>query len=349
MPAKVRLKWPLQAEWSVHRGATMKIVVTGGSGFLGQMLVEALVKKGQLTSKTETSEDIQSIVLTDVQPGSFQNSKVKYVTGDITHKGFVQELLSEADSVFHLAGVVSGAAEADFDLGMRVNVEGTMNVLEACRSSKRTPKVVFSSSVTVYGGLAAQGTITDMTLLTPISSYGTQKAICEHLVNDYSRKGFIDGRSIRLPAVAVRPGRANAAASGFISSIIREGLDGIDIVCPVGSESALPCLSPNKSIDALLRSHDLSSKVFVGTRSILVNSLKVSVADAIAAVKRHAGQKKVGKVDFQINPMLQKMVDLSPKDIRSENFIKLGFQTNKDLDDIVNEYLNYLSQVAPGQ
>ncbi|MFN7432486.1 MAG: NAD-dependent epimerase/dehydratase family protein, partial [Betaproteobacteria bacterium] len=206
----------------------MKVVVTGGAGFLGQRLIRALVARGRLTDAAGQERLIEQIVAIDsMQSGSLVvDERVGYVNGDISTPNFLQHVIAaDTDCVFHLAAVVSGAAEAEFDLGLRVNLDGTRALLEACRRQPRPPKLVFASSVAVFGG-ALPAVVDDATAPTPVSSYGVQKLVGELLVGDFSRKGYIDGRAVRLPTIVVRPGKPNAAASSFASGIIREPLAG---------------------------------------------------------------------------------------------------------------------------
>src|SRR5437764_4274699 len=206
----------------------MRIVIAGGCGFLGRRLALLLLQQGSKLGA------IDELVLFDNAPSALplpDDRRVKLVTGDIADRDTVAKLIAPGtDSVFHLAAIVSGQAEADTDLGYRINLDGTRAVLDACRglataNAKTAPRLIFASSLAVYGG-ALPPAVGEDTGLTPQSSYGTQKAIGELLVNDYSRKGFIDGRALRLPTVVVRPGRPNRAASGFASSMIREPLAG---------------------------------------------------------------------------------------------------------------------------
>src|SRR3974390_3216166 len=243
----------------------MRIVITGGCGFLGRRLAMLLLDKGSKLGM------IDELVLFDNAPPVLplpDNKRVTLVTGDIADRDAVRTLITPGTaSVFHLAAIVSGQAEADTDLGYRINLDGTRAVLHACRALGTCPRLVFASSLAVYGG-ALPPQVGDDTPLTPQSSYGTQKAIGELLVNDYSRKGFVDGRALRLPTVVVRPGRPNRAASTFASSIIREPLSGKEAVCPVSPHTAMALASPRSVVAALLHAHDLPGSAFGANRSL---------------------------------------------------------------------------------
>src|SRR5262249_20864976 len=223
----------------------MKVVVTGGAGVLRAKLIPPLFERARLTRSDGAQYTIEQIVSIDqAQTGRlFVDERVGYVVGDIANSQFLSHVLArDTDSVFHLAAVVSGGAEADFDLGMRVNLDGTRALLECCRAQSAVPRLVFASSVAVYGGVLP--VVTDDPYPRPATSYGVQKLVGEYLVGDYARKGFIDGRSVRLPTIVVRPGKPNAAASGFASGIIREPLAGAEAICPVDASTAMWVSSP---------------------------------------------------------------------------------------------------------
>src|ERR1700753_419996 len=259
----------------------MTILITGGAGFLGQRLARRLLQRGG-------SEDI---VLVDQVPApDFGDSRVKVVAADISDPAALKSLItSDVGLVFHLAAVVSGAAEADFDLGMRINLDASRLLLDLCRAAGHRPKVVFTSSVAVYGG-ALPPVVTDDTPLNPRSSYGTQKAMGELLLADYTRKGFVDGRILRLPTISVRPGAPNKAASSFASGLIREPLNGQPTVCPVSPDLSLWLLSPPRAVESLIAGAELPSSAFAGRRALNLPGLSVSVADMLAALERAGGK-----------------------------------------------------------
>ena len=238
----------------------MKVLITGGAGFLGQRLAKKLLERGTLKGANDKDSSIDQIVLVDiVQDAPLSDKRVRYIVGDIGDADFLKSTVdASTNSIFHLAAIVSGQAEADFDLGMRINVDASRHLLDICRGLGHRPKVVFASSVAVFGG-ELPAMVLDTTALTPQSSYGTQKAVVELLVNDYTRKGFIDGRVLRLPTISVRPGRPNAAASSFASGIIREPLNGEPAICPVNANTRLWLLSPETVIESLMFGHDVAA------------------------------------------------------------------------------------------
>src|SRR5258708_39926164 len=260
----------------------MRVVITGACGFLGRRVALQLLARG----------DVDELVLFDNAPSALplpEDKRLNVVTGDIADSHTVRRVISGGThSVFHLAAVVSGQAEADTDLGYRVNLDGTRAVLEACRELDSCPRVVFASSLAVYGG-ALPPAVGDETPLTPQTSYGTQKAIGELMVNDYSRKGFVDCRAVRLPTVVVRPGRPNRAASTFASSMIREPLAGREAVCPVSPATVMSRASPRRIMAGLLRAYDLLADAFGTSQSFQLPGFSVAVGQSAAAGGRAAG------------------------------------------------------------
>jgi D-erythronate 2-dehydrogenase len=315
----------------------MKVVVTGGSGFLGQQLVRALAARGTLQSRGE-SRVISRIVALDAvrTPGEFSDPRVQYLQADLSDRAAITEVTS-ADGVFHLAAVVSGAAEADFDLGMRVNLDGTRALLEACRARSSPPRFVFASSVAVFGGDLPE-VVRDDTTPAPQSSYGVQKLIGELLVGDFTRRGCIDGRAVRLPTIVVRPGKPNAAASSFASGIIREPLAGVEAICPVGPDTQLWVMSPARAIDCLIHAHEASSAAWGAQRAVSLPGLTVSVREMLDALRQVGGEAAMRRVRFEADERIARIVRTWPAQFNAARATALGFAADQDIVSIVRTY-----------
>lgn len=314
----------------------MRIVITGGCGFLGRRLALLLLERGSSLGP------IDQLVLFDNAPSALplpNDKRVRLVTGDIADRDTVRQLLLPgAAVVFHLAAVVSGQAEADTDLGYRVNLDGTRAMLEACRALGSYPRLVFASSLAVYGGVLPPA-VGDDTPLTPQSSYGTQKAIGELLVNDYSRKGFVDGRALRLPTVVVRPGRPNRAASTFASSIIREPLAGKEAVCPVSPDLVMALASPRRVVEALHHAHELPPEAFGTNRSLQLPGFSVAVGEMVAAVRRAGGEAAHARIRWQPDPAIQQIVSGWPLALAAPRAEALGFAADAGIDEAVQAFI----------
>jgi D-erythronate 2-dehydrogenase len=320
----------------------MNILITGGAGFLGQQLIAKLLEKGSLDAG-RGQEAITSITCFDQITGAIVDSKVKSIAGNISSAAEVNALVQQdTGAVIHLAAVVSGTAEADFDLGMRVNVDGTRYLLEACRAmGEKTGKpirLLFSSSIAVFGG-ALPAVVTDATAATPQGSYGVQKLIGEQLVQDYSRKGFIDGRAVRVPTVVVRPGKPNGAASGFASGIIREPLAGIDAVLPVDPKTKMWIASPRAVVGMFLRALELSSEAWGWSRVLNLPGLVASMEEELAALKAVGGDEAVARVKYQPDAKIAKLVDTWAANFDTSRAIAMGFTADEDFESIVRAYV----------
>ncbi len=321
----------------------MKIVVTGGTGFLGQRLIRALCERGRLTDASGREREIEQIVAVDLaQSGSLHlDDRVGYVLGDIGQPGFIGHVLAaDTASVFHLAAVVSGAAERDFDLGMRVNLDGTRFLLEACRRQKQVPKFVFASSVAVFGQ-PLPPVVTDATTPTPQTSYGTQKLAGELLVNDYARKGFICGCSVRLPTIVVRPGKPNAAASSFASGIMREPLAGEESICPVEPSTGVWMSSPATAVAAFVHAHELDASALGAVRSLNLPGITATVDEMIETLRAAAGDAVAARVKMQIDEPIAVIVRSWPARFETERARRLGFPHDSDFASILRDYMQH--------
>lgn len=319
----------------------MKVVITGGAGFLGKKLARRILQQRAIAGPDGKPQKVSELLLFDVGKASgaeLDDARVKTVAGDIANKATVQSIVQGASTVFHFAAVVSAGAEADFDLGYKVNLDGTRNVLEACRELGTNPRVVFTSSLAAYGGDLPPA-VTDDTPLTPQTSYGAQKSIGEFLLRDYTRKGYLRGTAVRLPTICVRTGLPNKAASTWASSVVREPLTGVDVVCPVTPETVMVVLSPRKTVDAFLRLHDMPPDAFGPGRTLLLNGINVTAKQLEQAVAKHAGNRKVGKVVWQHDPAIQAICNGWPQGIDSARARNLGFEIDKDLDEVVRHFI----------
>ena len=319
----------------------MKIVITGGAGFLGQKLARRLIARGEIAARDDgVRRPIRSIVLIDQVAGpDLGDSRVRAVAADIGDAKTMQALIGpDTDLIFHLAAVVSGAAEADFDLGMRINLDASRQLLELCRAAGHRPRVVFTSSVAVYGGTLPP-VVTDDTALNPRSSYGTQKAIGELLLSDYTRKGFVDGRTLRLPTISVRPGAPNQAASSFASGLIREPLNGRPTVCPVELDLKLWLLSPRAAIDGLIAGAELPSAAFGERGALNLPGLSVNVGEMIAALERAGGRAAVDLIRHEPDPAVAAIVGSWPGAWDIARATALGLKPDADFDAIVRAYV----------
>ena len=317
----------------------MKIVVTGGAGFLGQRLARRLLQRGAIAGEHGLSL-IERIVLVDQAPApDFGDPRVEAVTADVADPAAMAAVIGpDVDLVFHLAAVVSGAAEADFDLGMRINLDASRLILELCRRAGNRPRVVFTSSVAVYGGTLPP-VVDDDTPLNPGSSYGAQKAVGELLLADYTRKGFVDGRILRLPTISVRPGAPNKAASSFASGLIREPLNGLPTVCPVPLDLKLWLLSPRRAIDSLIAGAELSAQALGGRPVLNLPGLSVSVGEMIAALERAGGPAASALIRHERDPAVEAIVGGWPAAWDNRRALAMGLEPDPDFDAIVRAYV----------
>ncbi len=317
----------------------MRVVITGGAGFLGSRLAHEILRRGQLTDARGQQCRVRELVLVDVVPATIAGDpRVTSISGDLVDRSLVERAITaDTGSVFHLAAVVSGQAEAEFDVGMRVNLDATRLLLERCRACTSPPKVVFTSSLAVFGG-ALPDPVPDDAPLMPQSSYGTQKAMGELLVYDMTRKGFIDGRSLRLPTITVRPGKPNKAASSFASGIIREPMSGVEAICPVRAETRMWVQSPRAVIDNLLTGHDVAADRFRFSRSVNVPGISVSVRQMVDALRRVAGDEVANRVRWEYDPVIDRIVSTWPPAFDARQGLALGMRADASFDAIVQAH-----------
>ena len=319
----------------------MHIVITGGAGFIGKKLAAALLASDGIALEGGAKKPLEKLTLFDVveAEGVQADPRLTRIAGDITDRAQIDDLISEdVDAVFHLAAIVSANAEADFDLGMAVNLDGTRYVLEACRNLGSTPRVVFASSVAVYGGDMPE-TGYDELILNPQTSYGSQKAAGELMVNDYSRKGFVDGRALRLPTIVVRPGKPNKAASTFASSIIREPLAGEPAICPVSRDSVMYILSPRRVIEAFIHALALPGEVFGPARMLTLPGISVSIGEVEAALAKVAGQSVADRIDWRPDAHIQKIVSGWMPAFDAKRARELGFRPDESIEEIIRAHI----------
>lgn len=318
----------------------MKIVITGGAGFLGSRLARKLLSRNTLTDAQGRAREIASITLVDVAPAPpLPDARVRSIVGDLGDARVLAEAIPrDTDSVFHLAAVVSGQAEAEFDVGMRVNLDTTRALLEHCRTLASPPKFVFTSSLAVYGG-PLPDPVTDDAPLMPQASYGVQKTIGEYLVYDMTRKGFLDGRSLRLPTITVRPGKPNRAASSFASGIVREPLSGVEAICPVAPTTKMWVQSPRAVIDNLVIGHETPASAFSYTRSVNVPGICVAVADMVAALRHVAGEAVAARVRWAYDAAIDRIVSTWPSNFAPKLGPAIGMRADPDFASIVRAYI----------
>ncbi|MFC0680466.1 D-erythronate dehydrogenase [Lysobacter korlensis] len=332
-------------------GSGVDVVITGGAGFLGTALASRILAAGFLTVEGET-RTVGRLTVLDLQPppgGAPSDPRVRVLSGDLVE---LLAELGEPDVIFHLAGVVSGAAEADFDLGMRTNVEALVALLDHCRHGAFRPMVVFTSSLAVFGSDPAPGPIgevDDDTLPRPQSSYGTQKFIGELLLADYTRKGYVRGRAVRLMTVSVRPGTPNAAASSFLSGIIREPIAGKGSVCPVPADTPVALSSPALTLDGILRAAAADGTAWGSRTAMNLPALTTTPGAMLEALDRVVGPGASAHVSLQEDPVISAIVTSWPARFRTERANRLGLRAAPSFDDIIREYVAGLerSPVAP--
>lgn len=318
----------------------MELTVTGAGGFLGRRLVQKLLERGTILDASGHGQPIGKIVACDIAlPPGPDDPRVERIEADASDPAVIARIITrQTRAVFHLAAVVSVGAEQDFDLGMRVNLDGVRALLEACRKTAPGCGFMFASSAAVYGG-DLPPVVVDETALAPQTSYGMQKAAGELLINDYSRRGFVDGRCLRLPTIVVRPGKPNKAASAFASSIIREPLEGREVICPVPPETSVCVLSPRKVVDSFIRAQGLPAADWGYTRAVQLPGITLSVRQMLSGLEEVAGKNVARRVRFEPDPLIQKIVAGWPTRFNSAKAARLGFTADLSMEEIIRAFI----------
>lgn len=317
----------------------MKVFITGGGGFLGYRLALKLLERGTLAGADGKPIAISGITLFDAAYPPATDARLNCIKGNIADLDVVEAALDrDTAAVFHLAAVVSAHAEAEFDVGYEVNLDGTRNLLAACRDLDAPPRLVFASSLAVYGGKLPD-VVDDSVTPTPMTSYGTQKVIGEYLVNDFTRKGMIDGRSLRLPTIVVRPGKPNLASTSFASGMFREPLNGVVCEVPVEESTHMWILSPAKVVDAFIHAHDLPATAWGNQRALTLSGITFSVKEGVEALRRIAGDEAAKRVVFKLNERLNTMVRSFPGRFRTDRALAMGFVPDADIESIIRAYI----------
>jgi nucleoside-diphosphate-sugar epimerase len=327
----------------------VKVLITGGAGFLGARLARELLAAGSIVVDGRPAQPIGQLTLADrmpLPPDLAGHPAVTGIEGDLldllSPGGQGLDAMVAADVVFHLAAAVSGECETDFDLGLRANVQATEALLAVIRSAQTRPLLVFASSVAVFGDSPDHplpDVVDDQTAPNPQTSYGAQKVICEQLIADYTRKGFLRGRPVRLMTVSVRPGRPNAAASGFLSGIVREPLAGQRAVCPVTPETGVVLASPASTIRGLLRAASADEQTWGGRSAVNLPALNVTVAEMVAALEQVAGPAVTELIDWKPDPAIQQMCSTWPGRLRADRAARLGLVPDPDFRSLIDQYL----------
>ncbi len=315
----------------------MRILIIGGAGMVGRKLAERLAEDGRLGEKEISHLTLQDVVAADKPAGA--KFPVEIVTGDLSDPATAPKLVAgKPDAIFHLAAIVSGEAEVEFDKGYRINMDGTRYLLEAVRHVGNKPRLVFTSSIAVFGA-PFPDKIGDEFFTTPLTSYGTQKAIGELLLADYTRKGFLDGVGIRLPTICVRPGKPNKAASGFFSNIIREPLAGHEANLPVSEDVRHWHASPRSAVGFLIHASTMNTAKIGPRRNLSMPGLSVTVGEQIAALRKVAGDKVVARIKREPDAAIVKIVEGWPRNLETKRAESLGFKAESSFEEIIRIHI----------
>lgn len=316
----------------------MKVLITGGAGMIGSKLAARLVADAAVGG--QPIDEIKLFDVVEAAPLDSDSTRVVSETGDLRSVETVRQLIAEKpDLIFHLAAVVSGEAEQDFDKGYGINLDGTRNLLEAIRHEGHRPRFVFASSIAVFGAPFPES-IPDDFFCTPMTSYGTQKACCELLLSDYSRREFLNGVALRLPTICVRPGKPNAAASGFFSNIIREPLAGQEAVLPVGEDVLHWHASPRAAVGFLLHAASMDTEPLGTRRALAMPGLAVTVGEQIEALRRVAGEAVVARIRREPDDFIQKIVAGWARRFDAQRALDVGFRADSSFEEIIRNHID---------
>lgn len=332
----------------------MKILITGGAGFIGQRLALECLQLGKLNLDNKPSADITKIVLADVaEPGFWhdglkEHHQIETRFGDISDENWVNSLFDQTyDAIFHLASIVSAHGEQDFDLALKVNLDGARYLLESIRAQNNNARVVFASSLAAFGGDTMPDVVGDNVKPTPQTTYGTTKAIGELLINDYSRKGYLDGRSARLPTVIIRPGKPNLAASSFVSGLFREPLSGEPCKIPVALEQKMPVLGYRSIVNGIIRLAEIPAMELGTDRGVGLPAINANVEEMMAALKNAAGNRPLGEHIIERDEVIATIVAGWPVHLDNTRALKLGLPLDPSLETVVQYYIDdYLDQAS---
>ena len=328
----------------------MKILITGGGGFLGSELTTTLLNRGALNGSSGDQEPIEEIVLIDARFVMRENDpRVQQIVGDISQRNVIDEAIGSSKniSIFHLASMVSGECEEHYDDALRVNLDGGRNVFEAARVAAGRSRVVFASSIASFGGAAMPTPVSDLGKQTPQTTYGMTKAMCELLINDHTRKGHFDGRSARLPTVIIRPGKPNAAASSWASGMFREPLNGETCELPVRRDQPHPMSGFRTVVDSFVALHEAPEDRLGDDRAYGLPAHQVTPAMAGKALSELAEEKNLalGQIEDAFDPRIQAIVDTWPTAVDGYRAVALGLPEPPPLKKIVEQYLEAFAQV----
>tara|TARA_Y100001970_G_scaffold35420_1_gene43750 strand:+ start:1440 stop:2417 length:978 start_codon:yes stop_codon:yes gene_type:complete len=322
----------------------VKVIITGGAGFLGSRLAEDILKKGSLTNSSGQLEIVEEIILSDLAlpPSSIvANNKITFSNGDISDRQYIRKLLSHKNiSIFHLASIVSSGAEQNFDMAIKININGTLNLFEEARALNNIPKVIFTSSFASYGGTMMQDIVNDSTKITPQSTYGMTKAACELFLSDYTRKGFIDGRGARLPTTIIRPGKPNKAASSFASGVLREPLNGEVCELPVPRSTSIAIGGYNDAIEGLIKLHEIESIKLGDDRTINFPNISVNIEEMIDTLISVTSENLLDKIIDMPDNNIVNICKTWPSTGKYDRALNLGLRKASSLESIIKHYMS---------